>query len=337
MRELNVGEKLDQYVLTELLARSGMASIFKADDTVGGRPVALKVPHKELESDVVFYQRFKREEDVGLRLNHPAIVRVLRPEKKSRMYLAMEFIEGTSVRAMIQQRGALPRQEALDIASQLCEALSYLHKQRVIHRDIKPENILIGADGKMKLLDFGIALDESSRRLTWFKLSSTLGTPDYMAPEQIGGRRGDERTDVYGVGTLLYEMLTGKLPYTAPNAHALMRLKTSEEPRPPTYYVPNFDPLLELIILRAIARNPRDRYENVDELLADLRDPQRAADPSRAKPAGGRRGGGLSHGQKMAAVTVAILVALGGLVWLSARGSGGGNAHPQVLPPAAHP
>ena len=145
MRELNVGEKLDQYVLTELLARSGMASIFKADDTVGGRPVALKVPHKELESDVVFYQRFKREEDVGLRLNHPAIVRVLRPEKKSRMYLAMEFIEGTSVRAMIQQRGALPRQEALDIASQLCEALSYLHKQRVIHRDIKPENILIGA------------------------------------------------------------------------------------------------------------------------------------------------------------------------------------------------
>jgi len=328
MRELNVGEKLDQYALTELLARSGMASIFKADDTASGGVVALKVPHPQLESDVVFFQRFKREEDLGLRLDHPAIVKILRPKEKSRMYLAMEFVDGVSLRAMMQKRGVLPRDEAIGYAGQLCDALTYLHAQRVVHRDIKPENILVRPDGTIKLLDFGIALDESARRLTWFKLSATLGTPDYMAPEQIGGKRGDERTDVYGVGMLLYEMLTAHLPYTAPNAHALMRLKTSEEPRPTTYYVPDFDPLLGAVIMKAIARDPRDRQQTIGDLLGDVRDPARLANAgSTTSPARGR-GGRLSRGQRMAAVIAVALVALGGLVWLSARGGDASHGAP---------
>ena len=111
-----------------------------------------------------------------------------------------------------------------------------------MHRDIKPENILLTADGKVKILDFGIALDESKRRLTWTGLSATLGTPDYMAPEQIGGRRGDARTDVYAVGTLLYEMLTKNLPFNSTNATALLRAKANEDPRPPSYYEPKLDP-----------------------------------------------------------------------------------------------
>jgi serine/threonine-protein kinase len=290
MREVNAGDRLDQYQVGDLLARSGMASIFKAVDTETGATVALKIPHMQFESDVVFFERFKREELIGQRLDHPNIVKVLKPREQSRMYLAMEYVEGRSLRAMLSG-GPLATDAALDIARQVCEALVYLHAHKVIHRDIKPENVLLTASGQVKILDFGIALDESARRLTWAGLSAAVGTPDYMAPEQIGGRRGDERTDVYAVGTMLYEMLTGNLPHAAANPHALMRAKTHDDPRPPSYHLPSIDPALETIILRAIARAPRDRHATVAELLAHLRDPQaappRAADG--AAPGGPRR------------------------------------------------
>jgi len=335
MREPAVGDRLDQYQLTKLLARSGMASIFKADDTVSGAPVVLKIPHAELEGDVVFFQRFQREEAIGLRLDHPAIVKMLRPAQKTRLYLPMEYVEGVSLRALIQRERTLPAAQAVDIAIQVCEALAYLHAQKVVHRDIKPENILLEDSGRIKILDFGIALDETARRLTWFKLSSTLGTPDYMAPEQIGGRRGDERTDIYAVGTLLYEMLTGNLPYAAANANALMRAKTTTDPRPPSYYVPGFDPLLERIILKAIARAPGDRYARIEDLLGDLRDPGRVArnhedGGAAAAPASGWRR--WSRSRKMGIVVIASLAALTLLVWLSARPHGA--APPPAAPPA---
>ncbi|MFL5308764.1 MAG: serine/threonine-protein kinase, partial [Polyangia bacterium] len=256
MREPVAGERLDQYQLDDLLARSGMASIFRATDTETGQTVALKIPHPQLESDVVFFERFKREEQMGQRLDHPAVVKVLTPRAKSRMYIAMEYVDGRSLRSIIQGDGPLPRERALDIARQVTEALEYLHAQRVVHRDIKPENILLMADGRVKILDFGIALDESKRRLTWTGLSATLGTPDYMAPEQIGGRRGDARTDVYAVGTLLYEMLTKNLPFNSTNATALLRAKANEDPRPPSYYEPKIDPALEAIVMRSIQRAP---------------------------------------------------------------------------------
>jgi serine/threonine protein kinase len=331
MREVNVGDRLDQYQVGELLARSGMASIFKAVDTDSAAPVALKVPHMQFESDVVFFERFKREEQIGQRLDHPGIVKVLKPRDKSRMYLAMEYVEGRSLRAMLQSGGALPAATALDIACQVCEALVYLHAQKVIHRDIKPENILLTADGRVKILDFGIALDEAARRLTWAGLSAAVGTPDYMAPEQIGGRRGDERTDVYAVGTLLYEMLTGHLPYAAPNPHALMRAKTNDEPRPPSYYLPSIDPALEAVILRAMARTPRDRQATVAELLAHLRDP--AAAPARADGGpspGGQRG--LRAVRRLALPAAAALI-FGGLVALIALS----NRRAQPAPHAADP
>ncbi|HVR60377.1 MAG TPA: serine/threonine-protein kinase [Polyangia bacterium] len=345
MREPAAGDSIDQYQLTELLARSGMASIFKARDAASGDTVVLKIPHPQLESDVVFYQRFKREEDIGLRIDHPAIVKMLRPGNKTRMYLPMEFVDGVSLRATLQQRKTLPREQALDIAIQVSEALDYLHGQRVVHRDIKPENILLLPSGRIKILDFGIALDESARRLTWFKLSSTLGTPDYMAPEQIAGRRGDERTDIYAVGTLLYEMLTGNLPFEAPHPQALMRMKTTSDPRAPSYYLPAIDPLLETIIMRAIARAPRDRYASIADLLADLRDPQRAAaapvagaDGESARVVGRGRGWmRRSRSRKMAAMAVASLVLLAFLVWLSARHSPDGGAPAPAAPAGQNP
>src|SRR6266436_3549477 len=134
MREVNVGEKLDQYELTELIARSGMASIFKARDLLSGATVAIKVPYLQFESDVGFYGRFQREEEVGRRLDHPNIIRVLTPKRKSRMYIAMEYVEGLSLRGMMREPGGMPAGKALDIARQICEAMVYMHSQGVVHR-----------------------------------------------------------------------------------------------------------------------------------------------------------------------------------------------------------
>jgi len=282
MREVNVGERLDQYELTELIARSGRASIFKARDLTDGAAVAIKVPHIQFESDVLFYRRFEREEQVGRRLQNPHIIRVLTPKRKSRMYIAMEYVEGTSLRALLRDKRPLETERALDLARQLCEALVYMHSQQVVHRDLKPENILITCEGEIKIMDFGIALDESARRLTWSGLSSTIGTPDYMAPEQVSGRRGDARTDIYAVGTILYEMLTGQLPYVGENVYSVMRAKTSEDPQPPSRVRPDIDPHLEEIILHAIERQPRNRYTSAAAMLEDLRDPSQVALTDRA-------------------------------------------------------
>src|ERR1700675_3451068 len=281
MREVSVGENLDQYKLTEVIARSGIASIFKAIDQISGQTVAIKVPYMQFESDVVFYGRFQREEEVGRRLNHPGIVKVLAPKKKSRMYIAMEYIEGDSLRALMRDPG-LPVEKALGLARQLAETLVYMHGEGVVHRDLKPENILVTAEGRVKIMDFGIALDESARRLTWSGLSSTIGTPDYMAPEQVSGRRGDARTDIYSLGTILYEMLTGHLPYSSDSVYDMMRAKTSEDPRPPTEYQAELDPHLEEIILHAIERVPRDRYASAAEMLHDLERPEQVEITGRA-------------------------------------------------------
>jgi serine/threonine-protein kinase len=321
MRDLVVGETLDQYQLLELLARSGMASIFKARDTFSGAAVALKVPHVQLEADVVFAQRFEREEQIGQKLDHPNIVRILKPRDKSRMYIAMEFVEGTSLRALMRGH-PLPREQALDVARQIGEALVYLESQGVVHRDLKPENVLLTASGQVKILDFGIALAEASRRLTWGALSNALGTPDYMAPEQIRGRRGDARTDIYALGMLLYEMLTGKLPFDRPDARSLLRAKASEEPRPPSWYVKDFDPGLEAIILKAIERDPRNRYDSAAQLLADLKDPSAVPARDPALLAARQHAGARQRRRVVAAVAVALLlVGLGALVFLSARAS----------------
>ncbi len=281
MREVSVGENLDQYKLTEVIARSGMASIFKAIDQIDGQTVAIKVPYMQFESDVVFYGRFQREEEVGRRLNHPGIVKVLTPRKKSRMYIAMEYIEGESLRSIMRTENGLPAEQALGLARQLAETLVYMHGEGVVHRDLKPENVLVTADGQTKVMDFGIALDESARRLTWSGLSSTIGTPDYMAPEQVSGRRGDVRTDIYSLGTILYEMLTGHLPYSGPNVYNVMRSKTAEDPQPPTAFKHDLDPRLEEIVLHAIERNPRDRYASA---ATDARGFARSVARRSAKP-----------------------------------------------------
>jgi serine/threonine-protein kinase len=328
MREVAVGDKLDQYEIVDLIARSGMASIFKARDTATGELVALKVPHLQFESDVVFYERFRREEEIGQRLDHPNVIKFLKPRHKSRMYAAMELVEGKSLRALLEQEHPLPAARALAIAQQVAEALAHMHERGVVHRDLKPENILITPAGQVKIVDFGIALDKSARRLTWVGLSGTIGTPDYIAPEQIGGRRGDARTDIYALGTILYEMLTGNLPFAGESALAVMRAKTDGEPRPLTYFAPDIDPHLEAIVLKAIERLPRDRYQSAAELLHDLRNP--SAVPLRDPASRPRRGRGrIPRRFAMPLVVVAILAGLSALIALT------GRRPPPPKPPAA--
>jgi eukaryotic-like serine/threonine-protein kinase len=272
MHELVAGDRVDQYELTELLARSGMASIFKAIDRSSGKTVALKVPHIQYEADIAFYQRFEREEKIGQKLDHPNIVRVLAPEKKTRMYLVMELAEGQSLRA-VQGDGRMEVKRALDIATQIASALVYLHSRGIVHRDLKPDNVMLTADGQIKLLDFGIAMDEAARRLTWFGLTPPVGTPDYMAPEQVRGKRGDARTDIYALGVMLFEMITGDLPYPHGNVHATMRAKLNQDPRPPSELMSGIDPKIEEIIMHAIQRSPRERYATAKEMLVDLENP----------------------------------------------------------------
>jgi serine/threonine-protein kinase len=323
MAELTTGNRLDQYELGELLARSGMASIFKATDLDTGRTVALKVPHLHLEGDIAFAERFLREQQIGERLDHPGIIKVYaRNGKRSRSYIAMELVEGRSLRALLKDKKAIPVERAVELTHELGEALAYLHKHGVVHRDLKPENVLILPDGHAKLLDFGIALDESARRLTWAGLSSTVGTPDYMAPEQAKGRRGDVRTDIYALGTLLYELLTGELPFVGGSAESLLRSKSTDEPRPPRSIVPTLDPALEEIVLHALEREPRDRYQRVDEMLDDLDHPEAVAARDRSEILARRkRFLGLTREGLMKSLLTLMLVALGGLIWLSQRHS----------------
>jgi serine/threonine-protein kinase len=270
MTELHPGDLLDHYRIEKLVARSGMASIYKATDELNSRTVAIKVPHPEMEADPQLFDRFRREQEIGKKLDHPGVMKVFNDEKRSRIYMVMEWVEGRLLRNEIAERGKFPVERAAHIAARVCEALDYIHTNGVTHRDMKPENIMIGPDGRVKIIDFGIAGSEGSRRLTFAKLSNVMGTPDYISPEQVKGKRGDGRSDIYAVGVMLYEMVTGKVPFTGNNAFLIMNDRLLNNPVPPREIDPAITPQLQEIIYRALEREPPNRYPNAREFARDL-------------------------------------------------------------------
>jgi serine/threonine-protein kinase len=266
---LEVGSILDYYRIEEAVARSGMAAIYRATDTRDQRVVALKLPHPDLEADPILFDRFQREAAIGERLDHPSVMRVYGGEERSRIYMVMEWCEGVLLRSILE-KGTLSRERALKICALVLEALDYIHSQGVVHRDLKPENIMVDAQDNIKLIDFGIAGDSAARRLTYANITAALGTPNYISPEQVKGKRGDGRSDIYAVGVILYEMLSGKLPFTGPNPMQVMNERILNHPIPPTVADPTITPQLQEVLYRALEREPKNRYARAGEFKRDL-------------------------------------------------------------------
>ncbi len=283
--ELQVGQVLDErFEITDVVSRSGMSSVYRAADLQSGRPVALKVPLMRLESDPAFFSRFEREEEIGRQLDHPGILRIIPvdPKARSRPYLVMEFLEGRTLDQLLQETRPLPEADALRIVSQLCDAIAHMHERGVVHRDLKPQNVMLCDDGSLRVMDFGIAKAAGSRRITFGGFSPTLGTPDYMAPEQVKGQRGDERTDIYSLGAILYEMLTGRVPFEGPNAYAVMNARLVGDPAAPRKHNPRLRPEVEEIVLHAMARDPAERYSSAAAMKQEVDAPEQVAVTGRA-------------------------------------------------------
>ena len=271
--ELHPGDILDErFLITEVISRSGMAMIFKAQDLFNHNAnVALKVPHLEYESDPGFFTRFRREEEIGLKLDHPYVLKFIpMPGPKSRPYLVTEYLRGCTLAHLLKAVRPLPEKDALKIASLLCEALQYLHDHGVIHRDLKPHNVMVGCDGSIRLLDFGLAKCNEFRRVTFAGCTPAMGTPDYMAPEQVQGKRGDARTDIYSLGAMLYEMLTGATPFDGDNSLAAMNARVLGDPEPLRKLNPSLSPQVEEIVLHSMERNPAGRYSSAAAMQAEL-------------------------------------------------------------------
>jgi serine/threonine-protein kinase len=266
---VEAGAQIDSYRIDAPVARSGMASIFRATDLRDNRIVALKIPHPDMEADPILFDRFQRESGIGERLNHPGVMRVFGGEKRSRIYMVMEWCDGRLLREILSE-GRLSQDRAIRIAINVLEALEYIHENGVVHRDLKPENIMVDARDSIKLIDFGIAGDSAARRLTYANFTATLGTADYISPEQVKGKRGDGRTDMYTVGIILYEMLTGKQPFTGSTPMEVMNDRLLNYPTPPSVADPSISPQLQEVLYRALERDPKNRYARARDFAHDL-------------------------------------------------------------------
>ncbi len=268
--ELQPGAKLDQFTIVKPIGHGAYSDVFLAEDP-SGHQVVLKCPHESIMGDVSTFDRFRRELEISRHLHHPGIQRSLEfTTDRSRPYLVMEYVEGETLRAYMTREKRLSVDQAVDFGRQLAAAMAYAHSQGVFHRDLKPENILVTPDGRLVVTDFGVALMAGARRLTWRWFSTALGTPDYMSPEQIQGKRGDARTDVYAIGVMLFEMLAGRVPWEGDNALSVMSQHLNA-PVPALHELnAAVPPPIEGIVRKCLRKIQDERYEDAASLESDL-------------------------------------------------------------------
>jgi serine/threonine protein kinase len=273
---IQVGDQFDRYQITSYLARGGMSDIYRAYDLVGRREVVIKVPDRNLIADPAQYERFQRELEVLKILDHPAILKGLGSGLHNRVpYLVTDFINGTSLRSLLAD-APFPVERAIALVKKIAAGLESCHTAGIIHRDLKPENILVSEDDQPVIMDFGLALTKNAHRVTYSNLTSAMGTPDYMAPEQIEGGRGDARTDIYALGTIFFEMLAGRLPFDGESPMAVLHQHLHANAPRLDSLNPNVSPQLAALVAKCMARNPAQRYADIPSLLAALANPDQA-------------------------------------------------------------
>lgn len=257
-----------RYQLRGLLGQGGMADVELAYDQVLDRQVAVKILHQRYTHDPSFVDRFRREARASASMSHPNVVGVYDTgEEDGRPYIVMEYVAGRSLRDVLRTQ-TLTSQRAAEIAGDAARALHYAHERDLVHRDVKPGNIMVADDGQVKVTDFGIARAMNAETVT--QTAAVLGTAAYVAPEQAQSERVDRRTDVYALGCVLYEMLTGRQPFTGDSAVALAYKHVSEPPVPPSQLNADISPELEAVVLKAMAKDPADRYQSAQEFYEDL-------------------------------------------------------------------
>lgn len=271
---METGTILDgKYRVFVSLGQGGFANVFLAEDIDTSEKLVVKIPFTSQLGDPAVHERFKREMEIGKLLSHPDIPSAVAVSEGNHPFLVLEYVEGESLASVLNERGKFPVDEALGMVANLLEALDYCHSRGVYHRDLKPENLLLAPDGRLKIIDFGIALMEGSTRVTWRGFSGLMGTPEYMAPEQIRGDRGGPESDIYAVGCLTYHLLSGSPPFVGENPLTVMyqHMTKNADPLPPV--MPHLHPGVWAVIRRAMRRRKHERYSSAKAMAKDLLNP----------------------------------------------------------------
>jgi eukaryotic-like serine/threonine-protein kinase len=273
---LEVGTVFEgKYKILNSLGQGGFGAVFLAEDVQSNGKVVLKVPHLEQLGDPAVYERFRREVAIGKLLNHSDVPMALAISEGDPPFLVLKYVEGEQLAQVLGEKGRFPVDQAVKLVANLLDALQYCHDRGVYHRDIKPENLMLAPDGHLKILDFGIALMEGAPRVTWRGFSGLMGTPEYMAPEQIKGERGAAKSDIYAVGCLMYHLLSGSPPFTGDNPMTVMYQHMTKTPEPLTS-IKGLHPGIWAAIRRALRRRKEERYDSAEQMANDLRFPENA-------------------------------------------------------------
>src|SRR3954468_23600680 len=269
LRDIQAGTVVDdRYRIKHRIGSGGMADVYCAVDEQLGRDVAVKLLHRRFAEDREFVERFRREASSAAALQHPNVVGVYdRGEWDGTSYIAMEHLEGKTLKQVIIDEAPLDPIRAIDLLVQVLRAARFAHKRGVVHRDLKPQNVIVDPEGRAKVTDFGIARAGASDMT---QTGSIMGTAQYLSPEQAQGLPVDDRSDLYSVGVVLYEMVTGRVPFDGDSAVSIALKQGAEQPVPPRALNPDLPPELEAVVLRALAKDPSQRFQDADEFITVL-------------------------------------------------------------------